>query len=263
MKALTLDATDTRKFGVIDAAMIIAVLVTLGVAGPTWSRAPNPLIADTAPLVIALKVTDSMEETDLAPSRLERANFKVTDLINARAGASTALVAYAGTPHRVAPLTEDGNILRPLLEGLTPSIMPKQGDSADKALAVAEDILSSSDTPGAVLFVLDDLDPTLTASFQSSDTSIFFLTMLPQGQSITQLDTLKNSTVVPFTPDGKDIATLERRIKSAYSQALADDDRLDWQDRGWILAWPAALLTLLWFRKGWVLRFTLLATVVF
>ncbi len=263
MKALTLNATDTRKFGVMDAAMIIAVLVTLGVAGPTWTRAPDPLIADTAPLVIALKVTDSMEETDLAPSRLERAKFKITDLINARAGASTALIAYAGTPHRVAPLTEDANILRPLLEGLTPSIMPKQGDSADKALATAEDILSSSETPGAVLFVLDDLDPSLIPSFQNSNASIFFLTMLPPGQSLAQFDALNNSTVVPFTADDKDITSLERRIKSAYSQALADDDRVDWQDRGWVLAWPAALLTLLWFRKGWVLRLVLLTAVVF
>ena len=46
------------------------------------------------------------------------------DLIEARAGARTALVAYSGTAHRVSPLTEDPNILRPLLQGLTPKVMP-------------------------------------------------------------------------------------------------------------------------------------------
>ena len=167
--ALELGADNAKRLYPIDVAMIAAVLVSLAAAGPTWSRAPNPLVADTAPLVIALKVTDSMEESDLAPSRLDRAKFKVTDLINARVGARTALIAYAGTPHRVAPLTEDANILRPLLEGLTPAVMPKQGDAAANALTLAETILNDSETPGAVLFVLDDLDPSQLAGFENAN----------------------------------------------------------------------------------------------
>ncbi|PCH75137.1 MAG: hypothetical protein COC12_01960, partial [Rhodobacteraceae bacterium] len=68
-------------------------LMVLAVAGPAWTRMHNPLIADTAPLVVALKVTDSMMSADLAPTRLDRARFKVLDLIAARAGARTALIA--------------------------------------------------------------------------------------------------------------------------------------------------------------------------
>ncbi|MCG7518219.1 VWA domain-containing protein [Ruegeria sp. Ofav3-42] len=257
--ALRLGSEDRRRVYPIDVAMIAAILTTLAAAGPTWSRAPNPLVADTAPLVIALKVTDSMEEPDLPPSRLERAKFKVTDLINARAGARTALIAYAGTPHRVAPLTEDANILRPLLEGLSPAVMPKQGDAAADALALAESILADSETPGAVLFVLDDLDPSQLAGFEEATTPVFFLTMLPGDQRIAQLDGLRNATVVPFSGDDRDINRLQRQIQSAYTAALDDGDRLDWQDRGWILAWPAALLSLLWFRRGWVIRWAFLA----
>ncbi|WP_108858574.1 VWA domain-containing protein [Ruegeria sp. Alg231-54] len=257
--ALTLGAENKKRVYPIDVAMIAAILVTLAAAGPTWSRAPNPLVADTAPLVIALKVTDSMEEPDLPPSRLDRAKFKVTDLINARVGAQTALIAYAGTPHSVAPLTEDANILRPLLEGLAPAVMPKQGDSAADALTLAETILNDSDTPGAVLFVLDDLDPSQLSAFENTTVPVFFLTMLPNGQNIAQLNDLRTATIVPFSNDERDIKRLERQIQSAYTAALDDDDRLDWQDRGWMLAWPAAFLSLLWFRRGWVIRLVLLA----
>ena len=261
-EALLLGKEDTRRTQPIDAAMIIATLVIFAASGPTWSRAPNPLIADTAPLVIALKVTDSMESSDLAPSRLDRARFKISDLINERAGARTALIAYAGTPHRVAPLTEDANILRPLLEGLTPAVMPKDGDAAADALELAQSILNDSDSPGAVLFVLDDLDPSQVSGLSSSNTEIFFLTMLPVGGRIAQLDSIQNASVVAFSNDDRDVTQLTRRIQSAYTAALDDDDRLDWQDKGWILAWPAALLSLLWFRKGWVVRWAILALIV-
>ncbi|MFY2826687.1 VWA domain-containing protein [Ruegeria sp. MALMAid1280] len=256
--ALLLDAQEKRRIYPIDVAMIASALVAVAAAGPTWSRAQNPLVADTAPLVIALKVTKSMENPDLAPSRLERAKFKITDLINARSGARTALIAYAGSPHRVAPLTEDANILRPLLEGLTPAVMPKQGDAASDALTLAHSILSESDTPGAVLFVLDDLDPSQLAEFRTAKTRVFFLTMLPDGGEIVQLRNLKNAVVVPFSTDDRDIARLRRQIQTAYVDALDEDDRLDWQDQGWMLAWPAALLSLLWFRRGWVIRWALL-----
>ncbi|WP_209833047.1 VWA domain-containing protein [Ruegeria sp. HKCCE3926] len=260
-EALLLGKEENRRIQPIDVALIIAALVTLAASGPTWSRAPNPLIADTAPLVIALKVTDSMESSDLAPSRLDRARFKISDLITERAGARTALIAYAGTPHRVAPLTEDANILRPLLEGLTPAVMPKDGDAAADALALAQSILEDSDSPGAVLFVLDDLDPSQVTGLSSSSSDIFVLTMLPDGGRIAQLDNIPNASVVAFSDDDRDINQLMRRIQSAYTAALDEDDRLDWQDKGWILAWPAAVLSLLWFRKGWVIRWAVLVLI--
>jgi len=151
----------------IDGVVLALILLALAVAGPTWSRAPNPLIADTAPLVVALKVTDSMMTADLAPTRLDRARFKVLDLIAARAGARTALIAYAGSAHNVSPLTEDPNILRPLLEGLSPEVMPKDGANAGAALALAQEVLLGAETAGAILFVLDDLDPSDIAALNA------------------------------------------------------------------------------------------------
>ncbi|RLK10678.1 vWA domain-containing protein [Ruegeria conchae] len=260
--ALQLGKTETRRIQPIDIAMVIATLVALAASGPTWSRAPNPLIADTAPLVIALKVTDSMENTDIAPSRLDRARFKIADLIDERAGARTALIAYSGTPHRVAPLTEDANILRPLLEGLTPAVMPTPGDAAADALDLAQSILDESESPGAVLFVLDDLDPSQVSGLNTSTDDIFFLTMLPNGERIVQLGNVQGASVIAFSDDDRDISRLQRQIQTAYTAALDDDKRLDWQDNGWILAWPAALLSLFWFRRGWVIRWALLALMI-
>ncbi|MGI9401998.1 MAG: vWA domain-containing protein, partial [Rhizobiaceae bacterium] len=156
-KALSIGNSATRKIYPIDGVAISGICLALAVAGPTWSRTPNPLVAETAPLVVVLKVTESMETSDIAPTRLDRARFKILDLVEVRAGARTALVAYAGTAHRVSPLTEDPNILRPLLESLSPKVMPEAGDNAGDALELAVKILATADTPGAILFVLDDL----------------------------------------------------------------------------------------------------------
>ena len=242
----------------IDGVALLGILLAFAAAGPTWSKLTNPLIAETAPLVVALKVTPSMETPDLAPSRLERAKFKIFDLIKARSGARTALVAYSGSAHRVSPLTEDPNILRPLLEGLTPAVMPVEGSSAGAAAQVAFDIRSTAESPGAVLFALDDLNPAdvnvLNDLASEADTPLVFLIAAPEGTDLPQLDRVLDAAIVPITADNKDIDMIERRVRSAHAEALADDDRLQWDDRGWWLAWPAALLCALWFRRGWTMR---------
>lgn len=262
-RALKVGDAGTRRFYPIDGVAIGLTLLSLAAAGPSWSRIPNPLVSETAPLVIALKVTESMETADLAPSRLERARFKILDLINERSGARTALIGYAGSAHRVSPPTEDPNILRPLLQGLNPAVMPVAGDDPSAALALALEIGKATETPGAILFVLDDLNPAAIAAFESSaDTPlppIVILVTLPDGQIPSQLDRLSNVTVVPLSTDDSDIDRIERSLRSAHKAALLADERLKWEDRGRWLLWPAALLALLWFRRGWTMRWSAMA----
>ena len=56
-------------------------------------------------LVVALDLSLSMFAPDLPPSRLERAKQKIVDLLRKRDEGFTALIAYAGDAHTVAPLT--------------------------------------------------------------------------------------------------------------------------------------------------------------
>ncbi|MEM9393127.1 MAG: VWA domain-containing protein [Pseudomonadota bacterium] len=260
-RALRVGDSDKRTFYPIDGVALVGVLLAIAAAGPAWTRLPNPLVSETAPLVVALKVTESMETSDLAPNRLERARFKILDLIGSRAGARTALIAYAGSAHQVAPLTEDPNILRPLLEGLSPQVMPTPGDDATAALTRAVDILETSETPGAVLFVLDDFNPAdvdaFTAVRDPPRPPIVFLVAAPMSVTLPQLDRIPNATVVQIASDDSDIAEIERNVRSAHAAALAADESLAWDDRGWLLLWPAALLAALWFRQGWTMRWGL------
>lgn len=257
-KALKVGDSGARRIYPIDGVALCLALLALVAAGPSWSRMPNPLVSETAPLVVALKVTKSMETFDLAPSRLDRARFKILDLVKQRAGARTALIAYAGSAHRVSPLTEDPNILRPLLESLSPEVMPVDGDDPVAALKLAIEINAKAETPGAILFVLDDLNPAALAGFQPGDDTalppIVILVTLPDGQIPAQIERLSGVTVVPISADDGDISRIERILRSVHKAALLADERLKWEDRGWWLLWPTALLALLWFRRGWTMR---------
>ncbi|MEM9045146.1 MAG: VWA domain-containing protein [Pseudomonadota bacterium] len=256
-EALSVGSSGNRKIMPIDGVVALVVLGAVAAAGPTWSRIPNPFVAQTAPLVIALKVTKSMEETDLKPSRLDRAKHKIMDLVTLRRGARTALIAFAGTAHRVAPLTEDPSVLKPFLDGLSPDVMPKQGSDVSAALALASDVLTREENPGSILFVLDELTAagrtTLDANGQTG-APVLFLAASAGGAGA--LEQVSSSTVTRITADDQDVRELDRRITSAYRDALANDDRQKWEDRGWMLAWPAALLTLIWFRRGWTMRWS-------
>ncbi|MFK7878977.1 VWA domain-containing protein [Roseobacter sp.] len=260
--AMLLGAKSARRFQPIDGVAVVLALTILGASGPTWSRVPDPFMAQTAPVVIVLEVTASMEATDLMPSRLERAKQKIRDLLELRAGAKTALVAYSGTAHRVVPLTEDAQIMLPYLEGLLPDIMPADGSDATAALMIADDILATQETPGGVLFVLDGVETSdLSIVSQLQGASVAFLVMLPEGTNDQGLDQISDVPVIYATPDDRDVQQIDRSLNAAYRRALLEDENQQWNDRAWWFAWPAALLTLLWFRRGWTMQWGLLLMV--
>ena len=260
--ALTVGGQRRGRLVAIDGVIIAIVLFTLAAAGPTWSRIPNPLLAQTAPLAIALETSNTMLATDVLPSRLERAKHKILDVIAARSGARTALIAYAGTAHSVVPLTEDPEVIKPFLEGLSPKIMPsRQGQNATAALELARAALKNESVTGAILFVLDDLDRVDLPAFQrhmaEGGPPIVFLSMDSSESARGTLARVPGAPIVFVTPDKSDIFEIGRRVESIYRDALARDERQKWRDFGWLLAWPAALLMLLWFRRGWTMRWSI------
>jgi Ca-activated chloride channel family protein len=261
--ALTVGASARRRLLPIDGVAAVLALAAIGAAGPTWSRMPDPFVAQSAPVVVALKVADSMQDTDIAPSRLDRSKQKIRDLLQLRAGARTALVAYAGSAHRVVPMTEDPAVMTPYLAGLAPGVMPETGDRSAEALALATGILAGERAPGGVLFVTDAVDPADVAAFAAEGLpAIAVLAILPDGVDDRGLDRL-GVPVVRVTPDDADIRQIDHMLNSAYRQALLENSDQPWLDRGVWLAWPAALLGLLWFRRGWTMRWAALAALAF
>ncbi|MCC8974705.1 hypothetical protein [Bradyrhizobium brasilense] len=63
---------------------LVAAALSLGIvalSGPTWRRELPPFVEDKAPLMIALSLDATMGQSDVAPTRLERAKQKIRDLL--------------------------------------------------------------------------------------------------------------------------------------------------------------------------------------
>ena len=145
-------------------AMILTVagglLGIVALAGPVWHKLPQPVFTSQDALVIALDLTLSMDANDVSPSRLERARYKISDILDQRREGQTALLVYAGEAFTVTPLTDDAETIRSQLKALGTGIMPVTGNRTDKAVALALDLLKQGGMRrGHVLLITDDATP--------------------------------------------------------------------------------------------------------
>jgi Ca-activated chloride channel family protein len=143
-------------------AWLVAValaLATVGLAGPAWQKLPQPVEEKRDALVVVFDLSLSMLAEDVRPSRLVRARQKITDVLRLRTEGYTALVAYAGDAHTVAPLTDDVRTIENLLAALSPEMMPVLGSNLKSALTVTRELFENSRVPqGRILLVTDGID---------------------------------------------------------------------------------------------------------
>ena len=251
-----------RPYYLLTAALIIT---TIALAGPTWQREPLPFANDEAPLVIALDLSESMNVTDIQPSRLERAKQKIQDLLTLRSSGRTALIAYGGTAHLVLPLTEDSSILSMYLNDLSTDIMPKAGKAPEKALNLASKVLESENIPGTILFLTDGISSQELTNFSQSEYDISILGIgtvqggvIPEANGrFSKLDQAglqaiakqTNGFFTEVTTDDSDVRLVNRHIKRHLAQVQSDNgDR--WRNFGYWLLYPLAVIILFWFRRG-------------
>ena len=142
-------------------------LATLAAAGPSWKQLPQPVMQKQDALVLVLDLSYSMLATDLQPSRQDRVRRKILDLLRERREGLTALIAYAGDAHIVAPLTDDNPTIANLLPALTPAMMPLPGSNPVEAVERALALLDSAGVRrGRILLVTDGITATDSAAIE-------------------------------------------------------------------------------------------------
>jgi len=159
---------NSRKLPAILLALC-GTLAILSLAGPVWEKLPQPVFSTQSALVIALDLSRSMDVTDISPSRLARARYKVADILSRRAEGQTALLVYAGDTFTVTPLTDDTATIQSQLMALTTDIMPVQGNRTGIALSKATELLKQAGiSKGDILLITDEVDLPRTESIASS-----------------------------------------------------------------------------------------------
>jgi Ca-activated chloride channel family protein len=135
---------------------IVWSCLTLALAGPRWSSREIETFSRDQSLVILLDLSESMNATDIKPSRLVRAKQKIEDLINLSKGVKIGLIAFAADPHMIAPLTDDKETIRHLLPSLETDLAYVQGSRLSSALEMAFNMLEAEPGRNKALLVISD-----------------------------------------------------------------------------------------------------------
>ena len=263
---------------------LFIAIACLGLAGPTWNEVEVPGKILETPVVIALDLSQSMMSTDIQPNRLERAKFKINDLLNANPRARIALIGFSGTAHTIVPLCTDYKIIKSHLGSLSPSVLPFAGTDVEAALILADSITKISDAPSRLILITDDFDEEVFDLLQiyvgKGNKTVEIIPMnTPSGADITyrnskrirkdkegkairsalntktlsKLASIEGIHVNRLTLDNSDMVHVADLIAESLTfQEKADKKEDLWVDRGILLVIPLALFLLFWFRKGFV-----------
>jgi Ca-activated chloride channel family protein len=231
------------------------LLATVALAGPTWRPEPSPFSDDPVPVMLVLKAGESMNQSDLLPSRMERARLKVADFAELRKGQPLGLVTYAGSAHLVLPPTRDTSVVATMAAEISPAIMPKTGDDLAAALQLAERTLGSAG--GTIVIIADTVNESSKndlADFHAQNrTPVYFLaiarTNTPQWDTLRIAASALGTTLTPITPDMVDVRSLVKDVAKAPVVSSDAGEGTRWAEAGWWLVPLIALLSLLDFQR--------------
>lgn len=272
----------------LGAAWLLAVLA---LAGPGWQRLEQPLQQRGDPLVAILELTPAMLAADLAPSRLEAARRKLLDLLEARDGAPTAIVVYAGSAHVLVPLSDDPLTARNLLGALHPDLLPLPGQRADLAVQRALALLDQgANGRGRLLLLASRLERDeqagIRAALAGRDNPLAILgigtpagapvpregggwqrdadgaILLPRldGEALASTAAASGGGYRPLRGDDADLRALGLLGAGAWQSDTRPLRRLaQWADQGHWLLLPLLLIAACAGRRGWLFAFALLA----
>ena len=270
-------------------------LIIIALSGPVFEKRPQPVFKTQSALVIILDLSLSMDATDIKPSRLKRAHFKINDILKQRNEGQTALITYAAEAFVVSPLTDDAETIISQIPALETDIMPTQGSRLDIALSKARELfINAGHTKGHIFVISDSInDPALNTikALKNSNIKTSVLALgTPQGAPIAakgggfvkdnqgsivvpKLDTARMKKAARFgggqysliSADDSDINRLLSSIKMNKNSAEPEQADVDsnkfltdtWHEEGpWLLLIVIPFAAYL-FRKGLVFVFIL------
>ena len=271
------------------------LLAVTALADPVWQKRPQPVYRNQQALVVVLDLSRSMSSGDLKPSRLDRARYKVADILKQRSEGQTALVVFAGDAFAVSPLTSDTNTIRSLLDPLQPGLMPVQGSRVDLGLDKAAELLKQAGVShGDILLITDGFEDARAldearrvykagyrVSVLGAGTSAG--APVPDGQGgyvrdaagsvvmaalkparLRQLAAAGGGNYSTMTATADDLKTLLPRPTATPATQMAQTDlKTDiWRSEGPWLVLVLLPLAALAFRRGWLLSLPLLVVTV-
>ncbi|MEI7904456.1 MAG: VWA domain-containing protein [Candidatus Firestonebacteria bacterium] len=107
-------------------------------------------------LMLAVDCSGSMDTQDIKPSRMARAKYSLSTIINRMQGDRVGIVAFAGLAFVQCPLTLDYSAAKMLLGAIDTKLIPKPGTSLGAAIRAAVKSFPEKERKYKALILLTD-----------------------------------------------------------------------------------------------------------
>ena len=135
------------------------ILALISLAGPAWKKLPQAAVKKGADTVYVADISVLMTPSDIKPSRMERARFKIHDFLQKTKDGQNALILYAEDPFVAVPLTTDKRIIGNLLPTIKAGMMGNKLPDPAAAINKAADLLTQAKSSDGRIVVLSGYLP--------------------------------------------------------------------------------------------------------
>lgn len=141
--------------------LIAIALFTIGLAGPKIGTEVREVQRRGVNMLIALDLSRSMNAEDVKPSRLQKAKFEISRLIERLRGDRVGLMVFTGEAFIQSPMTMDYSALRMFLDIAETGQMPSNTTNFSSAFKKAYEAFDSleeqeeSNAANVLLFIAD------------------------------------------------------------------------------------------------------------
>ena len=146
-----------RKIKLRNTLFILGIcFMILASVGPQIGSKLIEMKREGVDLIIVMDVSTSMDAVDVKPSRLEKAKYELSRLINSLKGDRIGLIVFAGTAHLHLPLTTDYAAARLFLQTINTDLISVQGTDLSAALKLAINQVTDDSEQYKVIVLVSD-----------------------------------------------------------------------------------------------------------
>ena len=160
IERLSLGVSRARDRWKASLSLVGVFLLVLAIARPQWGQGTDEVVARGVDVFLVLDTSFSMDATDVAPSRMERARYIASALIERLQGNRIGLIVFSGSAFVQCPLTLDYGAAKIFLDTVGTGVVPEPGTDILQALEAASRGFVARDSKFKVVVLLTDGEET-------------------------------------------------------------------------------------------------------
>lgn len=134
-----LEVVKGRLFTKLILRTLYFILFCIAFAGPSIGVSTKEIQEEGKDILIAVDLSQSMNATDIGPSRLQRIKFELKNLTKSFPSDRIGLIIFSSEAFLQCPLTYDQSVLQLHLDGLNTGLVPNFGTDLNAPLRIAMD----------------------------------------------------------------------------------------------------------------------------